>query len=193
MRLEANLAARPFRNERLSWLAAIAVAAALAAATLLHARALAGVVDGEEAASTETVRAAEARIAEIARSLRESPPQRVDAAVAARHRAYKQIVDRRTFSWTGLLAALEETLPGDVRLVRIVPGFEGADVTVDLSAEARSREAAFELAETLERSSAFARTRILRVSEGESGVTFDVTVVLEPSAATRGPSPGHAP
>jgi hypothetical protein len=188
MAIEANLAAHPFRNERLSWFGALAVAAALGATSFVHLNVLAGLVDGQEAASTANVRADEARIAEIARSLRETPPQRVDAAVAARHRAYKQIVDRRAFSWTGLLLALDEALPDDVRLVRIAPVFDDAELSVDLTAEAKSREAAFEFAESLERSAAFGRARIRRLTDIEGGVAFDVGVSLvaaAPAPSTR--------
>ena len=194
MKASTNLAARPFRNERLPWLIAGALALAAAAVTVAHARFLGQIVSGDEARIVRQVREDEARIVELDAALAAEPPMRIDNAEAVRLRGFKELVDRRVFPWRRLLTELEDALPGDVRLMSITPAdFRGARVmVVSLSGEARSKEAAFQFAETLGTSRSFANAVLQSISENGASTRFDLDVEFTP-ASSAVPSPAAAP
>lgn len=190
MTLHTNLASRPFRNERLPW--AIASLALICALTISawHLRTIRGLLAGQEAKAVSRVRSAEERIREIAATLKETPPPKLASAEIARYAFFKDLVDRRAFSWRGLLAQLEDLLPSDVRLTKIAPAFARGRVTISMSAEAKSKEAAFALAEALESSDAFSEARIGRIAEEASTVAFDIDALWAPlDSAVRSTTP----
>jgi Tfp pilus assembly protein PilN len=104
--LRSNLATRPFYNERLvRGVLVVALAAAVAWAAVNAAQLVSlsqqGTMLGDRA-RTEGLRA----------QLR---------AVSGAASEANALIQRRTFSWTGLFNQLETTLPPDVRLVEIQP------------------------------------------------------------------------
>jgi hypothetical protein len=121
--LRTNLATRPFYNERivhlLLALAALVVLAVTAydVGTWLrlrhHHAGLVAQVSGAESRAAELQREA----ARLRRSLNRAD---VDAVAKAASEA-NELIDRRTFSWTGLLGRFESTLPADVRILSVSP------------------------------------------------------------------------
>jgi Tfp pilus assembly protein PilN len=183
-----NLALRPFRNERLPWLLVCLLIALAAAVSFAHGRFIGRLVSGDEAKTVRVVREDEARIAELKEGLSKEPPLRVESAELARLRAFKELVDRRVFPWRLLLSELEGTLSEDVRLTKIspVPSKNLGGMQIQLSGEARSKDAAFSLAERLDASAAFSNAvlKSLVEEETENVVQFEVEVVFDPRAAS---------
>ncbi len=190
-----NLALRPFRNERLPWLLVGLLIAFAAVISFAHGRFISRLVSGDEAKTVRAVREDEARIAELKEGLSKEPPLKVDSAELSRLRAFKELVDRRVFPWRLLLSELEGTLSEDVRLTRISPvpaKSPGGGMQIQLSGEARSKDAAFSLAERLDASAAFSSAVLKSLVEKEAGneVEFEVEVVFDPGGE---PEKGRSP
>ena len=182
MNASTNLARRPFRNERLPWLLAGTLTLVAVLITVAHARFVGRLLSGDEAKTVLAVRSDEARIAELERDIALEPPLKIETAELARLRAYKELVDLRVFPWRRFLAELEEILSGDVRLTRISPGAPkgGQGMIIELSGEARSKNAAFSLAEDLDASPMFSNAVLKSLSEKDQHTEFDLEVVFDP-------------
>jgi len=182
MMASTNLALRPFRNERLWWLLSGFLFGGALLVSFFHGRFLSRLVSGDEANTVHAVRQDEARIAQLEEGIAMEPPLKIEASEVARLRAYKELVDRRVFPWRLLLAELEGTLADDVRLDRISPanarGVRG--MLVDLSGVARTKDAAFSLAETLDIAPVFSNASLKSLSETEEGTEFVMEVVFDP-------------
>lgn len=150
MRRPANLASRPFRNERLP---AVLLGTALFTLLLLtaeHARVVRRLLPDATSSRHAEVAALEGEVARLRSDgvlLRVPGP---DRATLTRWIAVKEMVDRRTFAWTGLLARLEKTLPPGVRLAAVRPSWEKGAVRLGLQAVAHTSDDGFELVKTLE-------------------------------------------
>lgn len=182
MSASTNLALRPFRNERLPWLLSGSLLALALVTSLFHGRLISRLLSGDEANTVLAVRQDEARIVELEEGISKEPPLKIEAAELARLRALKDLVDRRVFPWRRLLAELEGTLAADVRLIRIAPaaarGVQG--MLIALSGEARNRDAAFSLAESLDESPAFANAVLTSWAETEGETRFELEVIFDP-------------
>ena len=114
---QLNLASQPFRNRTLPWTVAGAVAcAALVALVLIvgaarQAQARADRVEADVRALTQREQDLRAKAQVVTESL--TPEQRL--VLDAAH----EIVDRKNFSWSRLLADLEAALPATIRVARI--------------------------------------------------------------------------
>jgi Tfp pilus assembly protein PilN len=188
-----NLALRPFRNERLPWLMAALLLAAALVISFVHGRFISRLLSGDEANTVRVVRENEERIAELEDRISSEPPLKIESTEAVQLRALKDLVDRRVFPWRRLLTELEETLGGDVRLIRIsssaARGARG--MLIGLSGVARTKDAAFSLAEALDASEAFSNASLKSLSEEEQGIEFALEVVFDPidaASATKGPA-----
>jgi Tfp pilus assembly protein PilN len=195
MSTSTNLARRPFRNERLPWVLALAIFGSAVAISFGHARLLGRLLSGDEANTVRLVRADEARIVELETAIGKEPPLKLEAAELARLRAIKQLVDRRVFPWRRLLTELENTLSDDVRLTRITPaskqGLSG--MLIELTGEARSKDAAFSLAEALDASPAFSNAVLGSLAETEKVTEFVIEVQFDSAVADRPARSGLAP
>jgi len=182
MMASTNLALRPFRNERLPWLLTGLLLVTAIAASFLHGRLVSRLVSGDEANTVRAVRQDEARIDELEEGIAREPPLRIEAAEVSRLRAYKELVDRRVFPWRFLLSELEGMLADNVRLDRISPaparGVRG--MLIDLSGVARTKDAAFSLAETLDASPVFSNASLKSLSDTAEGTEFVMEVVFDP-------------
>jgi Tfp pilus assembly protein PilN len=174
-----NLSRRPLRNERLPTLVLVIACAALGVLSVHHAlvawelrggggRDAAGQLAHLESEADDLAReaAALAQAAPAARQLEEWS-------------RIREIVDHRTFSWTGLFAALEAVLPEQVRLVSVVPAF-GEDEGMSLSLTVIGRDYAdgVALLRALQADKRFSAPRLLSMSEESDagGVTINGTV-----------------
>ncbi len=158
--LHTNLSTRPFYNER-------AVQIVLAAAVLLvvaftvfnvaqwrslseRRAALLARVGGDERAAAELRNSAE----RTRRSLDRAELDRVAAAA----KEANTLIDRRVFSWTGLLSSLEATVPPGVRVLSLRPAMDReGSLVVTLVVVGRRAEDIQQLVDQLESAGSFRR------------------------------------
>jgi len=176
-----NLARRPFRNERLPWLLAGVLTLGALLISVAHGRFVSRLLMGDEAKTVLAVREDEARSAELEGDIAREPPLKIEREELARLRAYKDLVDRRVFPWRRFLAELEAVLSGDVRLTRISPAGPkgGQGMLIELSGEARSKNAAFSLAEDLDASPMFSNAVLRSLTEKDDQTEFDLEFVFD--------------
>jgi Tfp pilus assembly protein PilN len=121
--LKGNISTRPFYNDRVVTVAIVVCVLMVLVVTALNVRNLLS-LSSERAAIRARLQADVSEAARI-RSEAEALQGRIDQVTLTRladsAREANQLIDQRTFSWTGLLAHLEETLPPDVRLTSIAP------------------------------------------------------------------------
>lgn len=192
MRASTNLALRPFRNERMPWLMATLLIGVALAVTIAHGRFVSRLLLGDEARTVGVVREDEARIAELEQALALEPPLKVEPSEIARLRAIKDLVDRRAFPWRRLLAELEATLSPDVRLTTIAPNpaKNRRGMLISLTGHARTKDAAFTLAETLDRADTFSGAVLRSLIEEKDETRFDLEVLFDPGKTAKKPSAG---
>jgi Tfp pilus assembly protein PilN len=186
----ANLAGRPFRNERLPNLLFVVAAVVVGALTVRHAFLVRALLPGRTSALHDEVTRLEteaARLRSEQASMRGVAPE---PKALARWLVVKELVDRRAFSWTTLFARLEERLPDGARLVSIAPTVQRGEILLDVRAVVRSPEVGWQFMRTLEEGGDFAD--VFPLSEGVSG-EFHYTMRYrprgEPAAADPSPTP----
>jgi len=157
--LRTNLATRPFYNERVVHLALALAALAVLAISVVdvanwlslrrrHAD-LVGQVSGAESRATQLQQEAQ----RLRRSLSRTEVEAVSKAASEAN----ALIDRRTFSWTGLLGHFESTLPAEVRILAVSPRIEkDGQMTVRIVVVARQAEDVDAFVEKLEGTRAFA-------------------------------------
>jgi Tfp pilus assembly protein PilN len=182
-----NLASRPSRNELLpAILFYLAVAAALGV-TVKHGLVLRGLLPDRTSALHARVTSLESEAARLRSegvALRGPAP---DPAVVARWSELKDLVDRRTFSWTRLLARLERVVPQGVRISAILPSVKGGEFDLEITAQAQSTDAGFELLKRLQSRPEFEDPMPVAVTEsgreGEGTKEFRLKMRYRPDAA----------
>jgi hypothetical protein len=164
-----NLASQPFRNETLPAVLFGLASVLLLALTVQHAFVVRGLLPARTSKLHTEVAALEAeaeRLRTEGRTLKAPAPE---ARVVAEWSVLKDLVDRRTFSWTGLFARLEQVLPREVRLVEIVPDVDKGHVSLSISAVARPAQAGLGLVGLLEAREEFEDVYPESVSERDGG------------------------
>jgi Tfp pilus assembly protein PilN len=175
-----NLARRPFRNERLPTLVLSLSGVALAVATVFHVLLARDLAPGRARDVESQVVALETEVgslrAESADLLRlEASPEALKewAAVA-------ELVDRRAFSWTGLLGALEGALPPGVKLVSVSPQTKAGRTELSLTAVGRGAEDALALLQSLQAHEGFEGAFLNGWTKGREGIDIACTVRYAP-------------
>jgi Tfp pilus assembly protein PilN len=196
MRARLNLASRPFRNETLPALLLGAGVTALLVLTVLHALAVRRLLPDRTTRQHKEVAALEQEVARIrgeAAALTGPGPER---GTLERWALFKELVDRRSFGWTELLARLEQVLPREIRLVSIEPRWERGQLNLQLTAATRAPESGFEFARVLEQSGPF--EEVYPVSKSESSGVFEFRYAMRyhlgaarPAAAAGGEAAGE--
>ena len=182
MKARLNLATRPFRNEALPnllFVAGVLLTAALTAEQALHLRGLLG----ERSSALQQQSAAKA--IELAALRREAQAARVAApepAKLAEWRIVKDLVDKRVFSWSLLLARLQGVLSPGVRLLSIAPSVSAGQIRLEVTAVARTREEGFELARALESEGNFKQVYPLSLQTSARGEEFTYVMTYRPPA-----------
>jgi hypothetical protein len=179
-----NLAGRPFRNERLPRLLFSLGLLALGAASVEHAIVLRRLLPDRTSALHAEAAALEGEVAALradGSALRGPGPDRL---TLERWSTLKELVDRRTFAWTELMARLESVLPRGVRLVAIQPKWERGELKLELEALARSADEGFGLVKALEDRPEFEEVYPLSKDERQDGseVRFRYAMRYKPSA-----------
>lgn len=192
--IRGNLATRPFYNERAVhvWLIAIAIAVALAtvfnvAQMIRYSRS-----DTELAreAANDEARATELR-ADAARLRATVDTKQIERASVEARQA-NELIDRRTFSWTELWNQFEATLPPNVRITSFRPRLDdrrGIVVTVTLIA--RGVADILQFMDNLENTGAFPEVFPPSERTTEEGQLETVleSVYVPKSRASAGPDP----
>ncbi len=191
MRRPANLASRPFGNERLAALLLVTGLLALVAITAQQALLVRRLLPQRSAARHTEAAALEAEVAKLrsdGATLRGPGP---DKATLARFMSLKEIVDRRSFAWTALLGRLEKTVPPSVRLVRVSPGWENGRLRLGLRVLAQTSDAGFALVQALEDQPDFDEVYPIskQVDPAGDAYLFELTMLYLPSAAPAEPQP----
>jgi Tfp pilus assembly protein PilN len=187
MKAPLNLASHPARNERARALAFGVAVALLLGLTLEH-----GLVVSRLASTAATTLDAEvAGLEKEIAGLREREialrGPRNEPHTVARWVLLKEIVDQRAFSWTGLLARLEATIPPEVRLVGIAPEVKHGQIELNLEAVARSAKDAVAFVKALEDRPEFEDVFVLQIDEDKDGARCRYRMAYFPEAAPLAP------
>jgi len=189
-----DFARRPFRDERPVFLV---VALAFLAAGLLFAGNLRLYRDfnrdiqgtGLQIEFLEKRREKASREAEAAKTALNNFKV---SALAVESRGLIRIVQERRFSWTGLLARLERTLPPDVRVARLSPHFEETgETTLSIAMVGKDADSVVRTIAAFARDPAFSSMVLHDEASPERGVpegrSFTMTVSYRPG--TKEPKP----
>ena len=190
MKSPLNLATNPARNERAP---ALAVGVAVALLLVLTVKQVL-VVSRLASTAATTLDAEVAGLEKEIAGLREREVAlrgaRNEPTTLARWTLLKDLVDGRAFSWTGLLARLEATIPAEVRLVAISPEAKHGHVELGLDAVARSAGQAVAFVKALEDRPEFEDVFVLQIDEDKDGARCRYKMTYFPEAA---PLPSPAP
>jgi hypothetical protein len=170
---QTNLSTRPFYNERLVHTVLALLAAAVVVVTAVNVRAVLTLSRRDAALGTATSQAERAadvsrrNAARVRRSLNAVELQTVSAAASEAN----TLIDRRTFSWTRLLADFEAALPPEVRVASVQPHVDKeGGMTVTLLVVARQAEDINAFAEKLEARGAFENIMFRQESVNQEGL-----------------------
>jgi len=121
--LRTNLATRPFYNIRVVQAALGACAALVILFTMFNAISLLQLAASQRSLGARAVKAQNdaATLRADATRVRSQVDAKELEVVSAAAREAKTIIEMRTFSWTGLLAQFEKTLPENVRITAVQP------------------------------------------------------------------------
>ena len=191
MHRSLNFARRPFRNERP---VLITLVVGFTAALLLLAAnvSLYAAFQRETAGTAEQIQSLERRRDRAAHEAATSQAALNNykvSSLATESRALLKLVAERRFSWTGLLARLERTLPSDVRLTRLTPRFdEAADTYLDCALVGRTPDAVVRTITALSRDPSFSAVDLRSEAGPESGTpegfTFELYLKYRPPGGT---------
>ncbi len=155
--LRGNLSTRPFYNERLVTLLILLVAVVALALTAYNGTRLVALSQqrSELKAAIDQNESQSARIRTEADRLQKSIDRSTLNVIAASTREANQIIDARTFSWTGLFGHLEKTLPDDVKITAVSPQIEKGILKVVLVVVAKQLDDVATFIEALNQTGAF--------------------------------------
>ena len=171
MRLDINLATRPYEDARQFWMRWGTAVGALGLLTLLL---LTLVITGFVNARRDREAMAEKRrliterdqIRTQAQQFLNRPENRTTRDES---QFLNQLIERKAFSWTKVLESLEKVMPPRVHVVSISPQLnEDNQLELKMIVAGDSRDRAIELARRMEDSRRFAQTEILRAAHAES-------------------------
>jgi type IV pilus assembly protein PilN len=191
MRLDINLASRPYEDARQFW---TRWGTALAAATILTLALIAITISGWRAARADHAQISELK-AEIAQRdlLRQQAEDFLNRPENRTTRDESQflneLIERKEFSWTHVLEDLEKVMPPRIHLVSIHPELdEDNQLSLKMEVAGDSRDRALELARRMEDSGRFTQTHIVKehtdVATNRSGdsIEFEIRGLYVPEA-----------
>lgn len=201
MRIDINLATRPYRDVRrflLSWGLGTALLAVITLGLVIYA----GVSWRQSRASRQQTSQLRQQIEKLDRERTDAiamlnQPQNVE--VVSRAAFLNDFIARRSFSWTRLFMELERIVPPRLHLVSIAPSLnKNNQIEIRMIVGGDAREPAVELVERLERSPSF-RQAALRAeafaapgATGGDRVQFEISTLFVPSAEDKAEQPPEA-
>lgn len=190
MRLDINLASRPYEDARQFWLR---WGTALVASSILTLALVTITISGWFAARRDHATMADYR-AKIAQ--RDQTRQWAEAylnqpenrTTRDESQFLNALIDRKSLSWTYVLEDLEKVMPARVHLVSIHPEMdEDNQLTLKMMVAGDSRDRAIDLARRMEDSQHFSQTYIETEHSAPPGsgdtVQFDINGIYIPGAA----------
>ena len=188
MNSNLNLASKPFTNRLLPWLltAGVLFVSFIGLLGVVHYTLQANRESEALRVEINNLRTQEKGLLDDAKKVKALMTQEQLQALEAAH----QLVDRKGFSWSRLLADLEAALPGNVRVSRIAVrdiGMQG-DQTVanlELTVFAKSANVVTAMIRDMDRAGIFQadlRVQNLQKGRGESGTEYDLAVIYRPRA-----------
>jgi Tfp pilus assembly protein PilN len=178
-----NLARQPFRNERVPTALLSLAVLLLAAITVRHAVVAWGLLPGKAGDLETGVLALEAEASRLGAEAAGLRGVEATTDSIKEWLAVKTLVDRRAFSWTGLFAALEESLPPGVKLVSVTPQEGAAGTELSLVAVGRDEADALALLQSLQSREDFEEAFLSGWNEGREGIDIACTVRYSPGRA----------
>lgn len=137
--------------------------------------------------SWQSNRATRARLAELETEIRESSVKQAQLAAHLRAPDAKRVLDRanflnsligeRSFPWTKIFAALEETLPNGVRVVSIAPTLVNGRAEVALTIGAANDEQGIRFLQAIEKSKAFSNIQVISEKRTDDPTAADRVMV----------------
>lgn len=183
-----NLASRPFTNRLFPWLLTVIVLfiSLIGLLVVVHFTLQANRQSGDIRVDINNLRNQEKGLLEEAKKVQEGMTREQLQALEAAH----QLVDRKGFSWSRLLADLEAALPGNVRVSRIAVrdvAMQGDQTVADLELTvfAKSANVITAMIADMDRAGIFQadlRAQNLQKGRGESGTEYDLAVIYRPRA-----------
>ncbi len=182
-----EFARRPFRDERPVFLVAgvaFAAAVVLIVANVQQYREFHRQIEGT-GRQIEFLQQRRQKAASEAEQSRAALNSYRVSSLAQESRGLLRIVAERRFSWTGLLARLERTLPPEVRVTRLAPRFEETgETTLTFGLIGKDADSVVRTIAAFSRDPAFNAVALHSESSPEKGVpeghTFNVTVAYRP-------------
>jgi Tfp pilus assembly protein PilN len=188
MSTKLNLAGKPFSNRALPWVAtALVVAVSLVSFVLIirataDANAQSQTVQNEINNLNQQVQAFQKQAQAVRIAL---TPEQLKTLGSAH-----QLVDRKRFSWSRLLADLESALPGEVRVSRIsVRGVTTQNdqtlAELELAVFSKTSTTITDMISDMERGGVFQaelKVQNLQKGRGEGGTEYELTVFYRPRA-----------
>jgi type IV pilus assembly protein PilN len=191
MRLNLNLATRPYEDARDFWLRwGIGVGLLGLLTLVLLGFAIRGWVNAGR--DRHTIAHLEAQIAE-----KDSERSRAQAflEMAANHSTRDQsqflngLIQRKEFSWTRVFEDLERVMPNRLHVVSLRPALnEQNQLELEMKVVSETRAAAVDLVHRMESSKHFQGSQLVQESQGENGAAVMATVsaIYLPDTTDRG-------
>ena len=183
-----NLASKPFTNRLLPWLLTVVVlfVSIIGLLVVVHYTLQANRESEAIRVEINNLRTQEKGLLDDAKNVKALMTGEQLQALDAAH----QLVDRKTFSWSRLLADLEAALPGTVRVSRIAVrdiGRQGDQTVADLELTvfAKNANVITAMIRDMDRAGIFQadlRVQNLQKGRGESGTEYELAVIYRPRA-----------
>ncbi len=163
MRLDINLASRPYEDARQFWMRWGTAVVVVGLFTFIL---LTLTIRGWVFASRDRSAMAQKRTLIAERDARRAEAEKIlnmpqNRLMRDESQFLNQLIERKSFSWTLALESLEKVMPPRVHLLAITPGIdEDNQLSLKMAVAGDSRERALELPRRMEESKRFASTNI---------------------------------
>ena len=188
MNVNLNLASKPFNNRVLPWVLTVAILFASLVGLVFVFKLSSSARNEAQSVGVEvnTLKQTEQALLSKAEAVKKSLTAQQQQSLVAAH----QLIDRKSFSWSRLLADLEASLPDSVRVSRIaVRGVstQGNQTVADLDLAVFSKTSTtvLDMIAEMDREGIFhadLTTQNLQKGRGESGTEYELKVVYRPRA-----------
>lgn len=195
MRLDINLASRPYEDVAQFYRTWGTLAGGVAAVTLVLLGLTLSSLHSAHAVGKQTskLRAQMAAFDEQKRAAQALLNRPENRETRDRSRFLNALIARKAFSWTQVFADLEKIVPARVRVVSIKPGLtEDGQFQVELEVATDSRDRMVELVRQLEESETFRQAQVKSESSqnapsGPPVVRFNIVALYVPHATPAAP------
>ena len=184
-----NLASKPFSNRILPWALSLIILFVSLIGLIVVVQLTASARKEADAAQAEIngLKQREQTLLEAAKQMKNSFTSDQQQALPAAH----ELIDRKAFSWSGLLADLESSLPNNVKVSRIAVRDVNrqGDQTIaqlDLSVFAKNSSTISDMIAAMHKEGIFEaelRNQNLQKGRGESGTEYELFVIYRARAA----------